>query len=121
MMCLVFISLLLLHRTLANLLLGGTPTCLDTWPTLYVSSINDGNIGCDSWYHSNFLAADTTIPNWASVQMTTSSTVNTILFLAGEHCCPLRNVNLVFRVGAVHNPLTNPVCVSSPIQYSGWY
>ena len=53
--------------------------------------------------------------------MTTSSTVRTVLYIAADGWCPSRNVNLVFRVGTTHGPMTNAVCVASPIQYTGWY
>ena len=54
--------------------------------------------------------------------MTATSTVNTVLYIASEYCCSFfRNVNLIFRVGSAHGPLTNAVCNASPIQLSGWY
>jgi hypothetical protein len=55
--------------------------------------------------------------------MSSTNVVNTILYVAGEHhnCCPERNVQLQFRVGAVHGPTTNQICVPGPIQRTGWY
>lgn len=47
--------------------------------------------------------------------------INTILYLAIEHCCPDRNINLEFRVGATAGPNTNPICYPGPTQRSGWY
>jgi hypothetical protein len=111
---------LLFSATRANLLHGGIASDLEgNWPGLGPVSIAiNGNLNCNPvYYHS----AGNIANDWVSIQMTSSATVNTILYLAAEHCCLSRNINLEFRVGTAAGPLTNPICNPGPIQRSGWY
>ena len=109
-------SFLLLSIVTGNLLHPGTLTYLNTHPNFNPLSINDGNLSGD-WYHSACSAEG----EWLSIEMSQPAPINTILYLAIDHCCPDRNIDLEFRVGTSAGPTTNPICFPGPTKKSGWY
>ena len=77
----------------------------------------DGDLYSDSVLSTYYHSLGSSANDWVSISIPSSATVNTILYIAVEHfnCCPERNVDLEFRVGADAGPLTNSICVPSPI------